>query len=100
MLFRSDGTVKQITLREMAVSTSASYERFHEIQGRRYSHILDPRTGRPVEGMRSVTVIAPSATEADALSTAVYVLGMEAGQRLLNRLGRKGYLYDDERGSP
>jgi thiamine biosynthesis lipoprotein len=48
---------------------------YHE--GRRYGHILDPRTGRPAQGMLSTTVLAPTATEADALSTAMFVMGME-----------------------
>lgn len=62
-----------------AVSTSADYERGLYIQGNRYSHIIDPRTGRPVTGILSVTVVAPTATEADAFSTALYVLGFEEG---------------------
>ena len=56
-----------------AVATSGSYERFVEIGGRRYSHIVDPRTGRPVERGGSVSVVAPTAMEADARSTALFV---------------------------
>jgi thiamine biosynthesis lipoprotein len=59
----------------MAVATSGNYERFVTIGGKRYAHILDPRTGRPVEGMAGVTVIARTAVEADAMSTALFVLG-------------------------
>ena len=67
-----------------AVATSGSYERFVEIGGRRYSHIIDPRTGVPVDnGLGSVTVIAPSATMADACSTALFVLGRDAGAAFL-----------------
>ena len=47
-------------------------------QGKRYGHILDPRTGWPAEGVFSTTVVAPTAAEADALSTAFYVLGIES----------------------
>ena len=65
------------------MSTSASYEQDVEIAGRPFSHILDPRTGQPVEGMWSATVIAPTATESDALSTATFVLGLEKSERLL-----------------
>lgn len=68
-----------------AVSTSADYERGMYIQGDRYSHIIDPKTGRPVAGMLSVTVVAPTATEADALSTALYVLGFEEGSSLAKK---------------
>ena len=68
-----------------AVATSGSYERFVEIGGRRYSHIIDPRTGRPVEGdLASVSVVAPSAMEADAFSTTLFVLGREAGAAFLS----------------
>lgn len=86
----------EFRLRDAAVSTSASYERFFEIQGRRYSHIIDPRSGLPVEAVLSVTVTAPTATEADALSTAVYVLGPDAGAKLLDRLGRRGWIVDGD----
>lgn len=65
-----------------AVSTSADYESGLYIQGNRYSHIIDPKTGRPAAGILSVTVVAPTATEADALSTALYVLGFEEGSSL------------------
>ncbi len=67
-----------------AVATSGSYERFVEIDGRRYSHIIDPRTGLPVDnGLGSVSVIAPTAMEADACSTALFVLGLKAGAAFL-----------------
>ncbi len=66
-----------------AVSTSGDAERGFWRDGVRYGHILDPRTGRPVQGMLSVTVVAPTAEQADALSTALYVLGPERGLKLL-----------------
>lgn len=69
-----------------AVATSGSYERFVEIDGRRFSHIIDPRTGMPVDnGLGSVSVIAPSAMMADAYSTALFVLGREAGSAFTAR---------------
>lgn len=68
-----------------AVATSGSYERFVEIDGHRYSHIIDPRTGIPVDnGLGSVSVIAPSAMMADAYSTTLFVLGREAGAAFLS----------------
>lgn len=67
-----------VTLRDEALSTSGSYEQFFEVAGVRYSHIIDPLTGRPAQGRLSVSVIAASATESDALSTAFFVLGREA----------------------
>jgi thiamine biosynthesis lipoprotein len=69
--------LKTVTLRDQAISTSGDTEQFFEADGVRYNHILDPRTGRPVRGMHCVWVIAPSATESDALSTAFFVLGPE-----------------------
>lgn len=69
-----------------SVSTSGNYERYVRLGGHRYGHIIDPRTGRPVEGMAGVTVVAPLAADADALSTALFVLGMEEGSRLVARV--------------
>ena len=68
----------QLRVRNRAVATSGSGTQFFEYQGRRYGHILDPRSGWPAQGVASVSVLAPSAAEADALSTAFYVLGPEA----------------------
>lgn len=66
-----------ILLRDQALSSSGSGVQSFRHQGRRYGHILDPRSGWPAEEMLSVTVIAPTAAEADALSTAFFVLGVE-----------------------
>ncbi len=78
--FDGERTLGALDLHDgMSVSTSGNYERFVEIDGRRYAHIIDPRTGRPVEGMAGVTVVAPSAAAADALSTALFVLGVADG---------------------
>lgn len=67
-----------IVLKDQSLATSGSNVQFFRHHGQRYGHILDPRTGWPVQGMLSVTVIAPSAAEADALSTAFYVMGINA----------------------
>jgi len=73
---------------DMAVSTSGDYRDFFEAAGQRYSHTLDPRTGRPVtHALASVTVLRPTATEADGLSTALMVLGPAAGFELAERMG-------------
>ena len=72
---------------DAAVSTSGDYERFFISGGRRYHHILDPDTGEPARGSRSATVVAGRALLADALSTAVFVLGADEGMALIERLG-------------
>lgn len=69
-----------------AVATSGDYERYFERNNVRYHHILDPRTGWPANLSRSATIIAPDATLADALSTAVFVLGPEKGMALVEGL--------------
>lgn len=82
--FDAGATLGVIELSEgMAVATSGNYERFVEIEGKRYSHIMDPRTGWPVAGMAGVTVVAPSAVAADALSTSLFVLGPVEGMKML-----------------
>lgn len=70
-----------ITVRDQGMSTSGSNVQFFRHEGRRYGHILDPKTGWPVEDMLSVTVLAPTAAEADALSTAFFVRGLEIARR-------------------
>ena len=65
-----------------AVTTSGDYERFRIVDGVRYHHIIDPRTGQPARNSRSVTVVAPTAEEADVLATAIFVLGPVEGFRL------------------
>jgi FAD:protein FMN transferase len=67
----------EFQLRDESLSTSGSGTQFFIRRGRRYGHILDPRSGRPADGLYSATVIAPTACEADALSTAFYVMGPE-----------------------
>jgi thiamine biosynthesis lipoprotein len=76
------GTIVTLSIRSGAVCTSGSYHRYSSIGGRRFSHIVDPRSGRPAEGVASATVLARDATTADGWATAVAVLG-EAGLELL-----------------
>lgn len=76
------GTIATLSLASGAVCTSGSYQRHVQIQGRSYSHIIDPRTGRPAEGVASATVIAPDAQTADGWATALSVLGRAGLPRL------------------
>jgi thiamine biosynthesis lipoprotein len=70
------------------VQTSGDYERFFEIDGQRFHHIIDPRTGRPSQGCMSATVIGPEATFGDGIATAMCVLGPEAGMAIIEQLDR------------
>jgi FAD:protein FMN transferase len=70
-----------LRLRDCALSTSGSEEQFFEDQGKRYSHIIDPRSGWPASGVTSVSVVAPTAAVSDALATAFFVGGRELAER-------------------
>jgi thiamine biosynthesis lipoprotein len=76
--FHKDALLGRTTLGDAAISTSGNYERYVVIDGRQYTHIIDPATGLPVSGMDSVTVIAPSGVASDALSTSIFVAGPDA----------------------
>lgn len=81
-----DQVVALIPLEDVAVSTSGDYERYFEEDGVRYHHIIDPKSGDSARELRSVTIIGPDATTTDALSTSVFVLGLERGMKLVNQL--------------
>ena len=72
-----------LTVTDAAVATSGSYERFVTIDGRRYGHIMNPATGRPAEGLLSVTTVTSHAALGDGLATALFVLGPEGARALL-----------------
>lgn len=75
-----------LPMKDMAIVTSGDYERFVEFDGKRYAHIIDPRTGYPTTGIKSVTIVCPDAELADALATSVFVLGTEKGLELVNKM--------------
>ena len=78
---------KAVSIADQAFATSGDYRNFFTIDGQRYSHVIDPRTGYPVSnGVVSVTIIAGNCTLADGLATAVMVMGAEKGIQLVNRL--------------
>jgi thiamine biosynthesis lipoprotein len=83
---QEDDCFARVDLENTSISTSGDYERFFVASGVRYHHILDPRTGFPSRGVRSASVICEDATLADGLSTALMVMGVEEGLRLVGRL--------------
>ncbi|MGC6479615.1 MAG: FAD:protein FMN transferase [Flavobacteriaceae bacterium] len=85
-------------LENQAVVTSGNYEKYHWIDGERYSHIIDPRTGYPSKGTISVTVFAPKAELADAMATAIFVLGPDIGVDLVNQIPQLEVLIVNEKG--
>lgn len=89
--------IGSISAENIAVVTSGDYQRYAEIDGKRYHHILDPVTGFPSEnGVHSVTVICKDATTADALSTAAFVAGVEEGNKLLKEYNAMGIFITDD----
>lgn len=78
------------------VSTSGDYERYFEKNGKRYHHILDPKTGYPADsGLISVTVVAKNGSDCDALSTACFVLGRKKAEKLLSKYNAEGIFVDN-----
>jgi thiamine biosynthesis lipoprotein len=69
-----------------AVATSGNYERFVTINKKRYAHIIDPRTGYPIQGMAEVTILCSNATEADAMSTSLYIAGIKGAPAIMEKL--------------
>lgn len=82
-----------------AVVTSGNYEKYVKFNGKRYTHIIDPRTGYPSSGIISVTVFAPKAELADALATSVFVMGKEAGIDRINQLPKIECIIIDDKGN-
>ena len=73
-------------VRDAAVATSGNYEKYVTLEGKQYSHIMDPRTGMPVSEIKSVTVFAPKAELADAFATAVFIMGIDTGIDTISQL--------------
>lgn len=88
-----------LPLNDTAVSTSGDYERFFmDEKGERVHHILSPKTGKPVKGVMSVTILANDAITSDGFSTAVFVLGVKEGLALINKLEGIDAILIDELG--
>lgn len=84
--------------KENAVTTSGSYEKYAEIHGKRYSHIMNPKTGYPSTGLTSVTITGPNATMANGFSTSIMVLGEKEGLKLLKQFPEYHYLLITDKG--
>lgn len=85
-------------LEDSAVETSGSYEKYVTFNGKRYSHIIDTRTGYPASGVISVSVFAKSTELADALATGIFVLGVDVGLDLVNQLPGVGCIFVEDNG--
>jgi len=93
---QSNSIFSYLKVSDMAVATSGNYEKFIVVNGRKYSHTIDPRTGLPITGIKSVTIITPNAELADALTTPVAIMGIEAGMDLVNQLNQvESIIIDD-----
>jgi FAD:protein FMN transferase len=89
-----------LDITDMAVATSGNYEKFAIIDGVRYSHTINPRTGLPVTGIKSVTIVCPYAEIADAMATPVMVMGIKAGMHMINQLDHLEAVIIDDNGKP
>jgi thiamine biosynthesis lipoprotein len=78
----------------MAISTSGDYIRYFIKDGKRYHHLLNPKTGYPAYECQSVTVIAKNAVYADGLATGIFILGPQKGMEILKELGFDGVIVD------
>jgi len=80
----------------MAVATSGNYEKFVMIGGKKYSHTINPRTGLPISGIKSVTIITTNAELADAMATPVTIMGITSGLDMINQIkGVEAIIIDD-----
>ncbi len=93
---KDDEILATLEVRDMAISTSGDYERFFVMDGERFHHILDPKTGYPARGCQSVSIMAKESVTSDSFSTAIFVLGPEKGMKLLRQLGLEGVIVDSE----
>ena len=85
-----------LNITDKAIATSGNYEKFVMIGGRKYSHTIDPKTGLPVTGIKSVSVIAPNAELADAMATPVTIMGIKAGLAMINQIPQLACIIIDD----
>lgn len=85
-----------LSISDLAIATSGNYEKFVMIGGRRYSHTIDPKTGLPVHGIKSVTIISPNAEIADAMATPVMIMGIKVGLDMIDQMKGMACLIIDD----
>jgi thiamine biosynthesis lipoprotein len=89
-------TIAWVPLQDSSIATSGNYEQYFEHQGIRYSHNIDPKSGYPVKGIKSVSIVSPSAELSDALATAVTIMGVDVGLHFIEQLPSVHCLIIDE----
>lgn len=93
---KEDEIIATVRLRDTAISTSGDYERYFIAEGRRYHHIIDPKTGYPAEGCQSVSIVTKDGFNTDAFSTGIFVLGPDKGMQALRESGFDGIIRDNK----
>ena len=95
---RGSGLIETVELETCALSTSGDYEKFFMVGGEKYPHIINPKTGFPARDFASVTIFHERAAVADAIATAVCIMGPARGGKFLDSLGIRGIIYHEENG--
>ncbi|MBN2619749.1 FAD:protein FMN transferase [candidate division WOR-3 bacterium] len=95
---RKQGIIETMEIEDMALSTSGDYEKFFTVDNKRLPHIIDPLTGYPAQQFVSVTILDPSASFADAIATAVAIMGYAEGLIFLDSLNIQGIIYYEKNG--
>ncbi|MBW3524841.1 FAD:protein FMN transferase [Chryseobacterium sp. NKUCC03_KSP] len=86
-----------MNITDMAIATSGNYEKFVVINGEKYSHTINPKTGMPVSGVKSVTVFCPNAEIADAMATPVSIMGIDAALNMVNQISHLECIIIDDK---
>lgn len=93
---KKESVFSTFNITNTSVATSGNYEKYVLIDGKKYSHTIDPKTGYPISGIKSVTIIAENAEIADALATPVTVMGIEVGLNFINQIPNVGCIIIDD----
>ncbi|MBM4147179.1 MAG: FAD:protein FMN transferase [Nitrospira sp.] len=93
---KEDDIMATVELEDMAISTSGDYERFFLFNGKRYHHLLNPKTGLSAQECRSVSIITKEGAFTDAFATGIFILGPEQGLKVLDKLGFEGMIIDSQ----